>query len=132
MSLCFNWAPRHEGVLGEWRYNCTSLTLALDGGEWSASHPGRFTHGKEPLVRRLGGPQCRSGRADEKNSQSLPRLEPPIIQPVARRYTAELSWLRSVKYLKSTPLSLIAHLLGDIKATDFCEAHDPVSTAETT
>jgi len=21
-----------------------SLTSALDGGEWSASHPGRFTH----------------------------------------------------------------------------------------
>jgi hypothetical protein len=20
LSLCFNWAPRHEGVLGEWRY----------------------------------------------------------------------------------------------------------------
>jgi len=21
LSLCFNWAPRHEGVLGEWRYS---------------------------------------------------------------------------------------------------------------
>jgi len=19
LSLCFNWAPRHEGVMGEWR-----------------------------------------------------------------------------------------------------------------
>jgi hypothetical protein len=28
----------------EWRYSSThSLTLALDGGEWSASQPGRFT-----------------------------------------------------------------------------------------
>jgi hypothetical protein len=27
-----NWAPRHEGVLGEWRYSSThSLTSALDG-----------------------------------------------------------------------------------------------------
>jgi hypothetical protein len=44
VSLCFNWAPRHEGVLGEWRYSSTySLTLVLDGGEWSASRPGRFT-----------------------------------------------------------------------------------------
>jgi hypothetical protein len=44
-SLCsFNWAPRHEGVLGEWMYSSThSLTSALDGGEWSASRPGRFT-----------------------------------------------------------------------------------------
>jgi hypothetical protein len=24
------------------------LMLTLDGGEWAISHPGRFTHGKEP------------------------------------------------------------------------------------
>jgi hypothetical protein len=30
--------------LGEWGYTSThSLTSALDGGEWSASHLGRFT-----------------------------------------------------------------------------------------
>jgi len=34
----FNRAPRHEGVLGEWMYSSTrSLTLALDGGQWSAA-----------------------------------------------------------------------------------------------
>jgi hypothetical protein len=39
-----NWSPRHEGVLGEWRYSFThSLTSVLDGGEWLASRPGRFT-----------------------------------------------------------------------------------------
>jgi hypothetical protein len=45
LSLCFfNWAPRHEGVLGEWRYSSThSLPSALDGGEWSVSRPSRFT-----------------------------------------------------------------------------------------
>jgi hypothetical protein len=44
LSLCFNWAPRHEGVLRKRRYTSThSLTSALDGGEWSASRPGRFT-----------------------------------------------------------------------------------------
>jgi len=36
--------PRHEGVLREWRYSSHSLTSALDGGEWSASRPGRFNH----------------------------------------------------------------------------------------
>jgi hypothetical protein len=37
LSLCSHRAPRHEGVLGEWRYSFThSLTSALDGGEWSA------------------------------------------------------------------------------------------------
>jgi hypothetical protein len=47
-----------------------------------------------PLDRRLGGPQSRSGRdGKEKNSQPLPRLEPPIIQPVVQRYTTELSRL---------------------------------------
>jgi len=25
MSLCFNWAPRHEGEVGEWRYNSRIL-----------------------------------------------------------------------------------------------------------
>jgi hypothetical protein len=47
-----------------------------------------------PLDRRLGGAQSRSGRDDEeKNSQSLLGLELPIIQPVAQRYTTELSRL---------------------------------------
>jgi len=34
------------------------LTLALDGDEWSASHPGHFSLGKDPwhpFDRRLGG-----------------------------------------------------------------------------
>jgi hypothetical protein len=37
LSLCFNLAPSHGGVLGEWRYSSThSFISALDGGEWSA------------------------------------------------------------------------------------------------
>jgi hypothetical protein len=57
LSLCFNWAPRHEGVLGEWRYSSThSLTSALDGGEWSASRPDRFTPKERvPGTHRIGG-----------------------------------------------------------------------------
>jgi hypothetical protein len=40
----------------------------------------------------LGGTQSRSGRGgEEKNYQLLPGLEPPIIQPVAQGYTAEVS-----------------------------------------
>jgi hypothetical protein len=48
-----------------------------------------------PLDRRLSGPQSRSGRGgEEKNSLSpLPGLEPLIIQPVAQRYTTDLSGL---------------------------------------
>jgi hypothetical protein len=47
-----------------------------------------------PFDRRMDGPQSLSGlTGEEKNSQPLPGLEPPIIQPVAQRYTTELSWL---------------------------------------
>jgi hypothetical protein len=77
------------------------LTSTLDGDEWSASRPGRFTPPQEkshwyPLDRRVGGPQNRSGRGGEgKNSQPLPVLEPPIIQPVVEHHTTELSRLHS-------------------------------------
>jgi hypothetical protein len=47
-----------------------------------------------PLDRKLGEPQSQSGRSgEEKNSQSLPGLKPPIIQPVAQCYTTEPSQL---------------------------------------
>jgi hypothetical protein len=47
-----------------------------------------------PLERRVGRPQSRSGRGgEEKNSQTVPGLEPLIIQPVDQRYTTELSRL---------------------------------------
>jgi hypothetical protein len=59
--------------------------------------PAALLTGKEPLVsldRRLGGPQRRSERGgEEKNSHFLPGLKSPIIQPVAQRYTTELSRL---------------------------------------
>ena len=43
------------------------MTAALEGGEWSAARPGRtLPPGKtrHPFYRRLGGPQGRSGRAE--------------------------------------------------------------------
>jgi hypothetical protein len=70
---------------------------------WAVSFtPGPlYPQGKSPrypLNRRLGGPQSRSGRGgEEKNSQPLPGFEAPIIQPVARRYTTELSGLCAVR-----------------------------------
>jgi hypothetical protein len=45
-----------------------------------------------PLDRMLGGPQNLSEHGgEEKNSQPLPKIEPPISQPIAQRYTTELS-----------------------------------------
>jgi hypothetical protein len=59
-------ATRHGGACGERRYRSSFSTSALNGGEWSASRPGRaLPPGKDPrypLDRRLGGPQSRSGR----------------------------------------------------------------------
>jgi len=43
------------------------MTAALEGGEWSAARPDRtLPPGKTryPLYRKLGGPQGRSGRAE--------------------------------------------------------------------
>jgi hypothetical protein len=63
----------------------------------SSTHRELHPQGKSPrylLDRRLGGSQSLSGHgSEEKNSQFLPGLEPPIIQPVAQRYTTELSRL---------------------------------------
>jgi hypothetical protein len=63
----------------------------------SFTHRPLYPQGKGhwyPLDRRLGGSKSRSGHGgEEKNSQLLPGLETPIIQPVAQRYTTELSQL---------------------------------------
>jgi hypothetical protein len=46
LSLCLiNEALCHEGVRGSGRMARPFLTSALDGGEWSASRPGRFAPG---------------------------------------------------------------------------------------
>jgi hypothetical protein len=98
LVLCFNWAPRHEGLLGG---SGGIAPCTLWPRHWMGI--GSFTprplypQGKSPwypLDKRLGGPQSRSGRGgEEKNSHPLPGLEPLIIQPVAQRYTPDLSRL---------------------------------------
>jgi hypothetical protein len=89
MSLCFNRAPRHEGVLGEWRYSS-----APDGSEWSASRPCRFTQ-KEivPGTLWIGGWVGPKTGLDAMVKRKIPspRRESnprtPIVQHVAQRYT---------------------------------------------
>jgi hypothetical protein len=51
----------------------------------------------------LGGPQSRSGRGgEEKNFQPPPRIEPPIVQPVAQSYT---DWVIMVfTFLRDFPI----------------------------
>jgi len=58
------------------------MTAALEGGEWSAARPSRTLHpGKSlyPLYRRLGEPQGRSGRSENRAS---PGIDPGTVQPV--------------------------------------------------
>jgi hypothetical protein len=69
------------------------MTMALEGGEGSASRPGlSLLLGKTwyPLYRRLGGPQGRSGQV-WKISPPL-GFDPWTIQPVASRYTDYATW----------------------------------------
>jgi hypothetical protein len=67
----------------------------LEGGEWSASRPGRFTSGKTryPLYRRLGGPQGRSGRV--RKFSIPPGFDPRTVQPVDSRYN---DWATGPKF----------------------------------
>jgi hypothetical protein len=81
-----------KAVLREWRYSSThSLTSALDGGEWSASRPGRFTpRERVPGTHWIGGwvgPRAVQDAVVKRKIHS-PRWESnprtPIVQPVAQ------------------------------------------------
>ena len=61
------------------------MTAALEGGEWSATRPGRtLPPGKNrcPFYRRLGGPQGWSGRAENLVPIGI---RSRTVQPVASR-----------------------------------------------
>jgi hypothetical protein len=88
VPVFFNWEPRQEGVLGERRYSSTH--------NWTRHYVKvicqfrarpLYPQGKNPwrpFGRRVGGPRSRSGHGgEEKNSQLVPGIEPPIIQLVA-------------------------------------------------
>jgi hypothetical protein len=85
-------ATRHGGAWGDRRYSSYSFsTSALDGGEWSASRPGRaFTPGTHCTGSWVGP---RAGRDTETRGKircpcrgSNP--DRPVVQPVVRDYTA--------------------------------------------
>jgi hypothetical protein len=59
----------------EWMYRYTFFLIStLDGGEWSASHPGRFTSGERvPGTHWIGGwVDSRAGLDDVGREQSFP------------------------------------------------------------
>jgi hypothetical protein len=70
------------------------LDLRLVGGEWSASHPGRFTPGERaPGTHWIGGwvdPRTGLNDAEKIKFLTLPGLgnsNPFVVHPVASRYT---------------------------------------------
>ena len=68
-------------------YLYSSMTAALEGGEWSAARPGRTLppgNSGYPLYRRLGGPQGRSGQAENLVATGIPSR---TVQLVVSRYT---------------------------------------------
>jgi hypothetical protein len=89
--------PRHEGTWGERKCSSYSfLTSALDGDEWSASHPGRaLPPGNGPPVPNVQEAGCApepvwTQKLEEK-SLPLPGFEPRSPGRPARSRT--LYWL---------------------------------------
>jgi hypothetical protein len=92
----------------EWKYIApTFFTSALDGSEWWASRPGRFTPGERaPNIHVIGGwVDPRAGLdAMEKRNLAPAGIPTPAVQPLAGRSTDwpcrnELLYVRSVCYL---------------------------------
>jgi hypothetical protein len=94
VSLCIiSQALCLEDIWGSGTVAPPFLTSALDGGEWSASRPCRFTPGERapwyPLDRRLVGPQSCSGRCGEKTNLELLGIESRLSSPyIACCYTS--------------------------------------------
>jgi len=80
------------------------MTVALEGTEWSAARPRRtLPPGKTryPFYRRLGGPQGRSGRAENLVPTGI---RSRIVQPVVSRYTDWAKWPTLNRYNKQSIL----------------------------
>jgi hypothetical protein len=99
------------------------LTPALGGGEWSASHPGRFTLGERaPDTHFIGGwvsPRtCLDAVQKKKRSliragNRTPAVE-PVTAPTETSRSITLIYLSSIKYI-------IIYLLDAQTLINFCE-----------
>jgi len=98
------------------------MTAALEGGEWSAARPGRtLPPGKTryPFYRRLGGPQGRSGRAEN--------LVPTGIRSWTMQHVGSRLYRLSYRALKIYLYYHLKHIytstqwwnINDIRATCF-------------
>jgi hypothetical protein len=85
------WANPAPGAWGERRYSSYSFTTsALDGGEWSASRPGRaLTPGNDPQEAGWAPQPVWTQRLEEKffRLSRGSNLYRPVVQSVVRHYT---------------------------------------------
>jgi len=79
------------------------MTAAFEGGEWSAARPGRtLPPGKTqyPFYRRLGGPQGRSGRAENLVPTGIRSwtVQPVPQSPYRPRYRPTNRRIQNIKH----------------------------------
>jgi len=89
------------------------MTAAPEGSEWSAAHPGRtLPTGKTryPFYRRLGGPQGRSGRAENLVPTGI---RSRTVQPVVSRYN---DWAT-----RPTSVGIQRPIIGRLKTGKYLE-----------
>jgi hypothetical protein len=98
-NICF--FPHQEGIWRGQRYSITHS--ALFAGEWSTSHPGRFTPWNKqqyPFNRRLGRPQTLARRFGEENPLlPMPGFEYRIVQPFAQSLNGLLKIFNFLKII---------------------------------
>jgi hypothetical protein len=104
LSLCLiNSALCHEDIWGGGGIAPPFLTSALDGGEWSDSRTGHFTHKKKspwyPLGRRMGRPQSRSRFCGEVKTYSCRESNPG--RPARSPSLYRLSYTKSTKMFQA-------------------------------
>ena len=114
-----------------------SMTAALEGCEWSAARPGRtLPLGKTryPLYRRLGGPQGRSGRAE---NLAQPGFDPWTVQPVVSCYIDRATrpipthrWKGNIKIVLKEIVLYPRYGLYQLQTTDgYCHSRSWVQTS---
>jgi hypothetical protein len=76
--------------MGKLRYSFTILDLGANGGEWSASRPGRFTQGERAPVHigyEAGWAQDQVWTLWSTHTYFVPaKNRTPAVQPVVRHY----------------------------------------------
>jgi hypothetical protein len=123
MLLCYP-TTRHGDAMGERMHSSYSFTTsALDGGEWSASRPGRaLAPGKGPpvpIVHEAGwaSEPVWTQRLEEKSFRLCrgSNLDRRVVQSVVRHYTDWATRLTSTRYVFSNLMSYVECLNFKVK-----------------